>query len=181
MKKILFLFFFITSSQVVFCEDIALSKKIADATILSEHVNANNARRKWNYEDALVLKDLTALWQYTGRVLAILHNDKGNADFVHMNQLTKCFGIQLNEDNYQKVVGKNFENGAISVPDNHPILPDVQTIFEKEICSIKVKKPAYAALVKKDITIFAVANYGKGTVFVAGDPWLYNEYTDGRK
>jgi len=29
--------------------------------------------------------------------------------------------------------------------------------FEKEICSTKVKKPAYAALVKKDITIFAVA------------------------
>jgi unsaturated rhamnogalacturonyl hydrolase len=27
----------------------------------------------------------------------------------------------------------------------------------------------------------AVANYGKGTVFVIGDPWLYNEYVDGRK
>ena len=27
----------------------------------------------------------------------------------------------------------------------------------------------------------AVAKYGKGTVFVIGDPWLYNEYTDGRK
>ncbi|MBC7687398.1 MAG: hypothetical protein H7211_04385, partial [Aquabacterium sp.] len=22
---------------------------------------------------------------------------------------------------------------------------------------------------------------GKGTVFAVGDPWLYNEYTDGRK
>ena len=27
----------------------------------------------------------------------------------------------------------------------------------------------------------AVARYGKGTVFVLGDPWLYNEYVDGRK
>jgi unsaturated rhamnogalacturonyl hydrolase len=27
----------------------------------------------------------------------------------------------------------------------------------------------------------AVAKYGKGTVFAVGDPWLYNEYTDGRK
>jgi unsaturated rhamnogalacturonyl hydrolase len=27
----------------------------------------------------------------------------------------------------------------------------------------------------------ALAKYGKGTVFVVGDPWLYNEYTDGRK
>ena len=29
--------------------------------------------------------------------------------------------------------------------------------------------------------IMAVAKYGKGAVFVLGDPWLYNEYTDGRK
>jgi unsaturated rhamnogalacturonyl hydrolase len=29
--------------------------------------------------------------------------------------------------------------------------------------------------------IIAVAKFGKGTVFAVGDPWLYNEYTDGRK
>jgi unsaturated rhamnogalacturonyl hydrolase len=27
----------------------------------------------------------------------------------------------------------------------------------------------------------ATAKYGKGTVFAFVDPWLYNEYTDGRK
>lgn len=27
----------------------------------------------------------------------------------------------------------------------------------------------------------AVAKLGRGTVFAVGDPWLYNEYTDGRK
>ena len=27
----------------------------------------------------------------------------------------------------------------------------------------------------------AVSKVGKGTVFAVGDPWLYNEYTDGRK
>jgi unsaturated rhamnogalacturonyl hydrolase len=27
----------------------------------------------------------------------------------------------------------------------------------------------------------ATAALGKGKVFVLGDPWLYNEYTDGRK
>jgi len=29
--------------------------------------------------------------------------------------------------------------------------------------------------------IMAVAQLGRGTVFAAGDPWLYNEYVDGRK
>jgi unsaturated rhamnogalacturonyl hydrolase len=27
----------------------------------------------------------------------------------------------------------------------------------------------------------AVSKHGKGTVFVIGDPWLYNEYVDGRR
>ena len=27
----------------------------------------------------------------------------------------------------------------------------------------------------------ATAKYGKGTIFATVDPWLYNEYTDGRK
>ena len=27
----------------------------------------------------------------------------------------------------------------------------------------------------------ATAKFGKGTVFAIVDPWLYNEYTDGRK
>jgi hypothetical protein len=29
--------------------------------------------------------------------------------------------------------------------------------------------------------LMATAKYGKGTVFAVVDPWLYNEYTDGRK
>jgi unsaturated rhamnogalacturonyl hydrolase len=27
----------------------------------------------------------------------------------------------------------------------------------------------------------AVAKVGKGTVYALGDPWIYNEYVDGRK
>jgi len=29
--------------------------------------------------------------------------------------------------------------------------------------------------------LMATAKFGKGTVFAVGDPWIYNEYTDGRK
>jgi unsaturated rhamnogalacturonyl hydrolase len=29
--------------------------------------------------------------------------------------------------------------------------------------------------------IIATAKFGKGIVFAVGDPWLYNEYVDGRK
>jgi len=27
----------------------------------------------------------------------------------------------------------------------------------------------------------AIAKHGKGAVFVIGDPWIYNEYADGRR
>jgi unsaturated rhamnogalacturonyl hydrolase len=33
----------------------------------------------------------------------------------------------------------------------------------------------------KGDVIMAVAKLGRGTVFAVGDPWLYNEYVDGRK
>ena len=31
------------------------------------------------------------------------------------------------------------------------------------------------------IIVAAIAKFGKGTVFAVGDPWVYNEYVDGRK
>jgi unsaturated rhamnogalacturonyl hydrolase len=34
---------------------------------------------------------------------------------------------------------------------------------------------------KGNDNIIATANYGKGRVIAIGDPWLYNEYIDGRK
>lgn len=44
-----------------------------------------------------------------------------------------------------------------------------------------VKSPAKAVVKKDNEVIIAVAKYGKGSVFAVGDPWLYNEYLDGRK
>lgn len=120
-------------------------------------------------------------WVKAGGGLVIMHNDKGNADFSHINLLTDRFGIHLNEDSYNRVTGLDFTGGAISVPAGNVILPHVKKIYQKEICSITVQTPAKAMLEKNGLVIFAVAKVGKGTVFVTGDPWLYNEYTDGRK
>jgi len=51
----------------------------------------------------------------------------------------------------------------------------------KGISTLKVTTPATSPLTDKGDVIIAVAKYGKGTVFAVGDPWFYNEYTDGRK
>ena len=40
---------------------------------------------------------------------------------------------------------------------------------------------ARAVVTANGDNIMAIAKHGKGTVFVIGDPWLYNEYVDGRR
>jgi len=121
-------------------------------------------------------------WVKGGGVLVLLHNDKGNAEFEHFNLLAEKFGIHFNEDSRNRVIGNEYSGGKIDILAGNPILPSVKKIYQKEISSITLKAPAKALLTKDDGTvIFAVTKIGKGTVFATGDPWLYNEYTDGRK
>jgi len=119
-------------------------------------------------------------WVKAGGVLVLFHNDKPNADFTAINKLSDLFGIHFNEDTYNKVVGTNYVGGKIDVPTGNQIFKNVQTIYQKEVCSITAKSPAKSLLTKGDLVVFATAKIGKGTVFATGDPWLYNEYTDGR-
>jgi unsaturated rhamnogalacturonyl hydrolase len=67
------------------------------------------------------------------------------------------------------------------VPAKHPIFKDVNKIFVKELVTLSVKKPAKSILKEGKDVIMATATVGKGTVFVLGDPWIYNEYVNGRK
>lgn len=128
-------------------------------------------------------KDATEIynWVKAGGVLVLFHNDKPNADFTAFNKLSDLFGIHFNEDTHNRVIGTDYVGGKIEVPSGNKILKNVQTIYQKEVCSITVKAPAQSMLAKGELVVFATAKIGKGTVFATGDPWLYNEYTDGRK
>lgn len=146
---------------------------IVDPDIAQENPHPNYM----NAEDAEVIYN----WVKQGGILIMLHNDKGNCEFEKYNLLSDKFGIHFNEDSYNRVTGRQFEMGAIDVPKGNSILPHENKIYQKEICSMTLKAPAEAYLKKQDLVIFAVSHVGKGLVFATGDPWLYNEYTDGRK
>jgi unsaturated rhamnogalacturonyl hydrolase len=120
-------------------------------------------------------------WVKKGGVLVLMHNDKGNAEFEHFNILAEKFGIHFNEDSYNRVPTSDFSPGKVDVPPGNRILLSVKKIYQKEVSSMTLKAPAEAYLKKDDLVIFAVARIGKGTVFATGDPWIYNEYTDGRR
>ena len=108
-------------------------------------------------------------------------NDAGNAEFNHFNQLAKQFGIQFNENSKNRVQGSDFEMGRVSVDAENPIFKMARQLYLKEISTLTLTTPSARILQHNGDAIMAVSRVGKGTVFAVGDPWLYNEYGDGRK
>jgi unsaturated rhamnogalacturonyl hydrolase len=133
-----------------------------------------------NYVEAPHIKAISD-WVKTGGVLVLMGNDIGNAEFDHFNQLAKEFGIQFNKDSRNHVDGNKFEMGQILVSEPNPVFKTAKKLYLKEISTLAIKAPAKPLIQDKGDVIIATAKYGKGTVFAVGDPWLYNEYTDGRK
>lgn len=122
-----------------------------------------------------------AQWVKKGGVLVLFLNDSGNCEIPKFNILAQKFGITFNEDSRNRVKGKEFQTGAIPIPTGNPVFPNTRKIYVKEISTLQVKAPAVSLIQDKGDHIIATAKYGKGTVFAIGDPWLYNEYIDGRK
>lgn len=120
-------------------------------------------------------------WVKAGGVLVLLGNDVGNAEFDHFNTLAKEFGIQFNKDSKNRVQRDNFVEGLVKVPAENTIFKTARSLYLKEVSTLTLSKPANAVLIHNNDVFMAVAKHGRGTVFALGDPWLYNEYTDGRK
>ena len=128
-------------------------------------------------EDAAVIAD----WVKAGGVLMIFENDSANADLDHLNLLADCFGIHFNSVLRKHVIGDNWAMGKVAVRPGGPIFQNAHTIYMKDVSTITANAPAVAQLVDNGDILMATAKYGRGTVFAVTDPWLYNEYTDGRK
>jgi unsaturated rhamnogalacturonyl hydrolase len=120
-------------------------------------------------------------WVKAGGVLMMFANDSNNVEFKHYNQLAEKFGIHFNENYRNMVKGSEFPTGTFNITAGDEIFKTAKKIYMKEICTINITPPARSALTDKGDVIIAVSKVGKGTVFAVGDPWLYNEYMDGRK
>jgi unsaturated rhamnogalacturonyl hydrolase len=130
-----------------------------------------------NAEDA----DQIAAWVKAGGVLVLMENDTSFADLDHFNVVSEKFGIHFNSVLRKHVLGTQWEMGRIAVAGGGPIFPGPHTLYMKDVCTIAVSGAAKPVLTEGGDIFMATAKYGKGTVLAAVDPWLYNEYTDGRK
>lgn len=126
-------------------------------------------------------RDEITKWVKAGGVLVMLANDSANVELTHLNELAAKFGMHFNNDLQNYVIDdRHFDDGSISTTNNS-LFKTAQTIFMKDVCSISLSGSAKPGLKNKQgAVVIATNKYGKGTVLAAGDPWLYNEYTNGR-
>jgi len=120
-------------------------------------------------------------WVKAGGTLVLMANDTSNCEHRYFGQLAAQFGIQFLPLNVNMVQGTKWEQGLVNIPAGTSVFPETRSVYIKELAPIAVSGPAKALVTQSGHTIMATANVGKGRVFAVGDPWLYNEYVDGRR
>ena len=120
-------------------------------------------------------------WVKRGGVLLLMGNDGQNAELDKFNLIAEKFGIKFNKDRNFEVVNNDYKMGGVEIAVGDPIFTTTKRVFVKEISTLSVSGNAKPLVTANGDVVIATAKYGKGMVFVIGDPWLYNEYLDGRR
>ncbi|MNK15558.1 hypothetical protein D3C87_337030 [compost metagenome] len=153
--------------------------KNADIYIIVDPDNTVDSPKP-NYMDEKEAKEI-AKWVRGGGVLLLMGNDEANADLKHFNILAKKFGLTFNSDLILHVKDDDhFDDGGLYT-EGSSLFNKAKYIYIKNAASIATERTAMSLLKDKaGKTAIASAKYGKGMVLAVGDPWLYNEYTNGR-
>lgn len=135
---------------------------------------------KPNYIEAEHIAAISA-WVKQGGVLVMFANDSANVELPHFNKLANVFGMHFTNEMQNHVIDDaHFEDGAIVIKNN-PVFKTAKKIFMKDVCSIDTKNAAKPVLKNgAGATVIAAAKFGKGNVIAIADPWLYDEYVNGR-
>jgi len=120
-------------------------------------------------------------WVKGGGVLVMMGNDGQNAELDRFNTLGGAFGIKFNKDRKFEVLNNDYKMGGVDIAAGNEIFKTTKRIYVKEVSTLSISKQAKPVVTANGDTLISVAKHGKGTVFVIGDPWLYNEYLDGRR
>ena len=167
------------STAVLTTEPTSANLKKASVYIIADPDTKKETKNP-HFVEARHIKALKD-WVTAGGVLVLLANDTANSEQKHFNQLTSTFGIQLSGQNRNMVKNDVFEQGRIDIQPGNPVFTRVDKVFIKELVTLKTRRPAVPLVTAGSDVIMATARIGKGTVFVLGDPWIYNEYLNGRR
>jgi unsaturated rhamnogalacturonyl hydrolase len=125
--------------------------------------------------------DAIEAWVKSGGVLMLFSNDRDNTEFTHFNTLSDRFGIHFNPVLSHHVVGDDHASGEVVIPPGTGIFGTGFTAFMKDTSTITVSGPAKPVVTDHGDIMIAISHVGRGAVLAVVDPWVYNEYADGRK
>ncbi len=125
--------------------------------------------------------DAIQAWVSAGGVLVLMANDSHNTDLEGLNLIAERFGLRFSAKDRNKVEGDRYEQGELVIPAGTGVFQRAHTTFMKDTCTLEVSHGATAVVTDKGDVMMATATTGNGTVFAVVDPWVYNEYADGRK
>jgi len=157
----------------------AADLKIADVYIIVDPDTAKETADP-NFIDPQHVKVISN-WVKQGGVLVLMGNDAQNAELDNFNTLARGFGIQFNKDRKFEVPNNDYKMGGVDIAAGNQIFTTARKIFIKEVSTLSLSDNAKAAITANGENVAAVSKFGKGTIFAIGDPWLYNEYVDGRR
>ena len=125
--------------------------------------------------------DAIEAWVKAGGVLLLFSNDRDNTEFTHFDTLADRFGIHFNPVLSHHVIDPDHSTGEVVIPPGTGIFGAGFTAYMKDTSTITVSGPAKALVTDHGDVMIAVSHVGKGVVLAVVDPWIYNEYIDGRK
>ena len=125
-------------------------------------------------------------WVRGGGTLVLLANDTASCEILHFNKLAQNFGVQFTNQSVNMVQGSQFEQGRVDLTSAKAVFKTAASVYIRELAVLSVAAlsgtaPAQALVTSSGQVVMATARLGKGKVFVLVDPWLYNEYVDGRR
>lgn len=122
-------------------------------------------------------------WVKGGGVLLLMTNDSSNCDLEHFNTLAHQLGIHFTNKSLNMVKDNQFVQGLVVPKPGNTIFKSAGKLYLKEVGSIELRSKNWIPVLQNETgdIILATAKLGKGTVLAVTDPWLYNEYLDGRK
>ena len=161
-----------------------VAPRAADLKSASVYIIVDPDHKKDNpYPNLVTDGDVNAIseWVKAGGNLLLMANDSANCELKAFNKLAGVFGVSFTDKSINMVKNDAYEQGIVLPGNGNSIFRTPKKMFLKELSVLKVKAPAKNNTSKDGDVIIATTQFGKGKVLIVGDPWLYNEYVDGRK
>jgi unsaturated rhamnogalacturonyl hydrolase len=125
--------------------------------------------------------DAIEAWVKAGGTLVVMENDNQHADQTHLDVLMDRFGLHFNPVLRNEEIGDDYANTVVTIPlGAGGIFRHAHRALMKGTCTLTISGPAKAIVTDKGDALMGISRAGHGDVFATVDPWIYNEYTDGR-